>query len=142
MFNAIMLLDNKLLMTSPDYFEEKALRFFGKLGKKEFIEFSKPKYDRWNVDDNFWKKYRKQWKVDDNDFEIINIINFLLNVRPPFDDKNKSDMLKYFEKFIGDIETVPENDLSCYAHFKIREYIDKHINFNDRFFKLKILQTL
>lgn len=139
-FMGIMLLDNHLLTTSPDYFEEKALRFFGKLGKKEFVEFSKPKYH--NANDNFWKNYRKRWKLDDNDFEIINIINFLLNVRPPFDDKNKSDVFKYFEKFIGDIETIPTTDLSCYAHFKITEYLNKNINFNDRLFKLKILEKL
>jgi hypothetical protein len=146
MFMGIMLLDNKLLSTSPDYFEEKAKCFFGKLGKNEFVEFSKPKYFNATDDNfhksNFWKVYRERWKIDDNDFELINIINFLLNVRPPFDNKGKSDMFKYFEKFIGNIETIPYYDNSGHAHFKIAEYINKHIDFNDRLFKLKILQTL
>ena len=42
-FNAIMLLDNDLLTTSPDYFKEKSFRFFGFEAKNSFIEYPKHK---------------------------------------------------------------------------------------------------
>lgn len=152
-YMGIILLDgnNKLISISPDYIKEKASCLLGQLGKNEFVEYPIVKYDKHQYHHDrlkdtkkFWKTYSKIWHIDDDDFELMNLINFLLNVRPPYDkydNKNKGDVLKYFEKYIGDIEYVPVYDLSCKAHFKISEYLNKHIDFNDRFFKLKILCT-
>ena len=55
-YTGIMLLDNQILMTSPDYFQEKSIKFFGKLGKSEFIQFPKIKY-KYNTGKNFLKDY-------------------------------------------------------------------------------------
>lgn len=117
----ILIVDGEITSKSPDYIEEKSLRFFDRLGKNEFIK--KP---------NNWNKYCKNWKVDENDFELMNIMNFLYEVRI----KN---VFEKFEKYIGDFEIINKNDLSYLGHFKLVEFINKSVDFNSRFFKLKIL---
>jgi len=151
-FAGIMLLSNKIIATSPDYIIEKSLCFLGKLGKPEFIEFPKIKFSSQVVDklyfNNFWEKYCNTWHTDKDDYKLMNIINFLLNSNlirttsfnhmiSPVDNRS---VYKQFEKYIGDIETVPDYDLKSNVHFKIVEYLTKYIDFNDRFFKLKMLQ--
>lgn len=117
----ILIVDGEITSKSPDYIEEKSLRFFDRLGKNEFIK--KP---------HNWDKYCERWNVDSNDFELMNIINFLndVKIRNVFDE---------FEKYIGDFEIINKNDLSYIGHFKIVEFINNSIDFNSRFFKLKIL---
>lgn len=120
----ILMMDKNILTKSPDYIEEKSLRFFGQLGKNEFIKTPEK-----------WNKYCKVWKVDHNDFELMNIINFLY-------DMNTKTVFKKFEKYICDFENINKNDLSYTAHAKLIEYINKNIDFDNRFFKLKILEKL
>ncbi len=62
----------------------------------------------------------------------MNIMNFLYEVQI----KN---VFEKFEKYIGDFEIINKNDLSYLGHFKLVEFINKSIDFNSRFFKLKIL---
>ena len=147
-----MLIDNQIFTTSPDYLREKSLKFFGTLGKSGFIKFPKAKYTsqsifkvnyRYSDDDIFWKLYCKTWKVKEDDFELMNIINFLLNVSPVYND-NKKNLQKNiifsnFEKFIGDIEIINENDLSYMVHPVILKFLKDNMDFNCRFLKLKVL---
>lgn len=88
-YTAILLSDNKIIFSSPDYLKEKSLKFFGKLGKSEFINFPKIKYQSqvpkcnsfWDINFevgfDFWEKYTKIWGVNQDDYELMNIINFL-----------------------------------------------------------------
>lgn len=148
-YTGMMLIDNQILTTSPDYLREKTLRFFGTLGKSEYIDLPTPVYASQGILDRFfWTRYCDTWGVKKNDVELMNIINFLLNSNlirttsfnhmiSPVDNRS---VYKQFEKYIGDIETVPDYDLKSNVHFKIVEYLTKYIDFNDRFFKLKMLQ--
>lgn len=121
----ILIMDNDIMTKSPDYIEEKSLCFFGSLGKNEYIK----------TPEKIWKKYCKTWRVDSNNYELMNIINFLYDVT----DRN---VFSNFEKYIGDFEKIYENDLSHKAHFKLVTHINKIIDFDNRFFKLKILEKL
>lgn len=161
-FIGIMLLDNKLIMTSPNYLEEKSLAFFGKLGKDEFIKYPEIKSKsqkftrsrkRWVepgiidekieynsifdfFEDSFWPEYCKIWGVDDNNYKLMNIINFLLsiNITKP------SSVFKNFEMFFGDTNTISDEYLDYKVHPILIEYLDENINFNDRYLKLKSLE--
>lgn len=153
-YTAIMLIDNYIISTSPDYLKEKSLKFFGTLGKSEFINFPEIKFQSQvsvlrmgkkvfnSKDFDFWKKYTKNWCVGQDDYELMNIINFLLNVHPIYVEEKKSLTIKNFEKYIGDINLLSTRDLSYMAHFKITEYINKNTNFNNRYFKLMILNSM
>jgi hypothetical protein len=151
-YTGIMLLDNDLSMTSPDYFEEKSIKFFGKLGKSEFIQFPKIKY-KYNTGknflknyhkyhDDFWMEYCRLWNVRTNNYELMNCINFLLNILPPYKQMKPSITINNFEKYIGSIDSVENIDLSYMAHAKLREYFVENINLNDRYCKLRILESL
>jgi len=152
-FTGIMLIDNDIPMTSPDYFEEKSKKFFGKLGKSEFIHFPEIKYKyQWtsikhlenynNFRENFWTEYCKLWKVKPENYELMNTINFLLNILPPHKKMKSSITINSFEKYIGSIDSVANIDLSYMAHAKLREYFVENINLNDRYCKLRILESL
>jgi len=146
-YTGIMLLDNKIITTSPDYLIEKSLKFFGKLGKPEFIEFPKISFDiqKSEITDNcdFWKKYCEIWHTKSDDYELMNIINFLLNVFPIYVVNSKKSLtFKQFEKYIGDLNSISEYDLSGLAHFKILEFINKHTDFDNRHFKLIYLKSI
>ena len=151
-FTGIMLIDNDIPMTSPDYFEEKSKKFFGKLGKSEFIHFPEIKYnyhtgkkflENYNkFQENFWTEYCKLWRVKPENYELMNTINFLLNVLPPHKKMKPSITINSFEKYIGNIETITNKDLSCMAHVTLREYFVKNVDLNDRYCKLRILESL
>ena len=47
-----------------------------------------------------------------------------------------------FEKYIGSIDSVENRDLSYMAHATLREYFVKNINLNDRYCKLRILESI
>ena len=151
-FTGIMLIDNDITMTSPDYFEEKSKKFFGKLGKNEFIHFPRIKYnyhtgkkflENYNkFQEDFWIEYCKLWKVKSDNYELMNIINFLLNVLPPHKKMKTSITINSFDKYIGNIESITNRDLSCMAHAKLREYFAESQILNDRYCKLRILESI
>ena len=123
LYTGIMLLDNKIITSSPDYLTEKSLKFFGKLGKPEFINFPKIAHKN-QISDittncDFWQMYCKIWHVDSDDYELMNIINFLLSVYPVYVNSQKSLTFRNFEKYIGDLDSISDYDLSSLAHFKI-----------------------
>lgn len=135
-FLGIMLMDNKIINTSPDYLEEKSLSFFGKLGKKEFVSDIKNIYQSQKIsvtiNGDFWYEYCKRWGVDQNNNKIMNIINFILNSNIT----NQKNVIHNYVKYIGEIDTITNSDLSCKIHPNIQTYIDKNIDFNSRYFKL------
>ena len=161
-YAGIMLLDNKLIMTSPDYLEEKTLAFLGRLGKDEFIKYPEIKYKSQNFErtrrrlsnnkfieekieynkifdsfeNDFWGEYCKIWSVDINNYKLMNIINFLL-------DSNitkTGSFFENFEKYFGDMSTISVEDLDYKAHLLILEYLDENIDFNSRYLKLRCLE--
>jgi len=154
-YTGIMLLDNFIITTSPDYLKEKTLKFFHTLGKDEFIEFPKIKFKNqiskiYPIENgNFWKTYCQIWnncpnnsrKIEE-DYELMNIINFLLSVYPIYVENDRSLTIRQFEKYIGDIDIISKNDLSYVAHEKIIEFINTHMSFNNRYFKLLILNSI
>jgi len=146
-YTCIMLMDNMIITTSPDYLTEKSLKFFGKLGKNEFIEYPKIKYQSQlssivKPSTDFWKIYCRIWNIKSDDFKVMNMINFLLNVTPIFIEKRESQTFNEFEKFIGNIESTSKEDLSYMVNAKLLEYFDEHVDFNTRFFKLKTLESI
>lgn len=147
-YTVFMLIDNQIYTTSPDYLREKTLKFFGTLGKPEFIKFPKAKYTSQSIfkvnynfpdDNNFWKLYCKTWSVKEDDFELMNIINFLLNVYPIYIENHKSQTFSNFEKFIGNTELISVDDLSYMVHPVILKYLEENVDLNCRFLKLKAL---
>ena len=170
-YTGIMLLDNQVLLTSPDYLKEKTIKFFGTLGKSEFIKTPVIKFkfqklavvrlgklsstasfeNKSEVQENhpvttegndFWTNYCKIWSVKNDDYELMNIINFLLTILPPFAVYKKHITLNSFEKYISNIESVEKSDLSYMAHPHLREYFTKNLDLNDRYCKLRILQSI
>lgn len=148
----IMLLDNKLIITSPDYLKEKTLSFMGKLGKNEFIEFPKIKYSyqkferikrKWNrndiifdnLEDNFWSEYCKIWNVNENDYQFMNIINYLMNIN--FLKQNS--FFDNFEKYFGYTNTISNKNLDYKVHPLLLEDLENYIDFESRYLKLKSL---
>jgi hypothetical protein len=140
-------------MSSPDYLKQKTYKFFNQLGKPEFIILPKPKnklqkeickHLRISYESDFWTKYCTIWHTKNDDYEIMNIINFLLNVIPPY-GKNfkKSPTFDCFEKYIGDMELISKDNLSHMAHAKIIEHLDQNLNLeNDRYCKLRVLKSM
>jgi len=151
-YTGIMLLDNNLAMTSPEYFEEKSMKFFGKLGKSEFIQFPKLKY-KYKTDENFlknydgfhenfWLEYCKLWNIKSDNYELMNNLNFLLNVFPPHREMKTNITINNFEKYIGNIESVTNVELSYMVHPVLMEYIINNLNLNDRYCKLRMLENI
>lgn len=159
----IMLLDNKLIMTSPDYFEEKTLAFLGKLGKDEFIEYPKIIYSyqklqrtkhkrtkKWKLkilnikydkmfdkfEEDFWPEYCKIWNVDKDNYKLMNIINYLLNINWT----KMSSLFDNFDLYFGDSDTISNKDLDYNVHPILLKYLDKNIDFDSRYIKLKSLE--
>ena len=126
----IMLIDNKLQSMSPDYIKEKTLKFFGRLGKSEFVRI--PIKNR-NFD---FELYCNTWKINRDDFELINIINFINDTVT----LEKKKVFYNFRKYIGETDCILSKDLSHLAHTNISKYIDELVNFNDRFCKLHELR--
>jgi len=110
----IMLLDNKIISTSPDYLIEKSLSFFGNSGKNVFISDIKNKFFSQKLPDNkydgygFWFAYCKTWNVKQDDYEIMNILNFILSCNI----KNHKNIIMNFEKYIGSVDVISDSDLS------------------------------
>ena len=132
-----MLADNKIINTSPDYLEEKSLSFFGKLGKNEFVSDIKNCYFSQKIDKQydslgFWYAYCKTWNVKQENYEIMNILNFILNSNI----NDTTNVIKNFKKYIGDVDIITDSDLSCKVHPKIVEHINKNIDLNCRYLKL------
>lgn len=138
-YTGMLLIDNKILTTSPDYLREKTLRFFGTLGKPEFMHLPEPKWtilsDWPNTD--FWTSYCIKWTVRNDDFELMNIINFLLNIFPVFVKSDKNLTFRKFERYIGDLNLISNENLSYMCHKKILNVVE--LNMNNRYLKLKIL---
>jgi len=163
-YYGIMVLDNQLIMTAPSYLKEKTLDFFGQLGKNKFINYPKIthgnqklnlKFIEWNrgkhkwedksknvhpnlknYSDDFWKKYCKIWNVENDDYELMNIINFILS----FNITKQKLVLNNFEKYIGNLDSICEEDLDYKAHVLICDFIYENVNFDSRYFKLKTLK--
>lgn len=128
---------NKLKYTSPDYIKEKTLLFFNKLGKNELIKYP-----------DFWNEYTDIWYINETDYELMNIINFILSFDEimwtlSIDEKNKqmSKIFNRFEKYIGDIEKINTSDLSYAIHYNLLKFVKKNINFDDRYIKLLCLNN-
>jgi len=137
-YTGMMLIDNQILTTSPDYLREKTLRFFGTLGKSEYIDLPTPVYASQGILDRFfWTRYCDTWGVKKNDVELMNIINFLLNVPSIFIKYDKNLTFRNFEKYIGDLDSISNENLSFMCHKKILEVVE--LTMNDRFLKLKAL---
>jgi len=96
-------------------------------------------YDKYH--ENFWLEYCKLWKVKYNNYELMNIINFLLNILPPHKGMKSNITIHSFEKYIGEIDSVTDIDLSYMAHPILREYFIENINLNDRYCKLRMIET-
>jgi len=130
----IMLNDNKIIYTSPDYLIEKSMTFFNKLGKNIFICDIENNYKKQEIDYdmNFWSKYCEIWKINKQDFELLNIINFILNSNI----NNTKNVIKNFEKYIGNIDIISDSDLSFKLHPILRSHINNSINFDSRYLKL------
>jgi len=137
-FLGIMINDNKIINTSPDYLIEKANAFFSKLGKDEFISNIKNIYRSQKLDytTEFWLSYCQIWHIDKNNFELLNIINFILNSNIT-DTKN---VIQNFKKYIGDINIIPDLDLSFKLHPTLLIHINKSIDFDSRYLKLLSLK--
>ena len=137
-YTGMMLIDNQILTTSPDYLREKTLRFFGTLGKLEYIDVPTPVYTSQGILDRyFWPRYCDTWGVKKDDVELMNIINFLLNVPSIFTKDDKNITFRNFEKYIGNLNSISDEDLSFMCHRKILELVKN--NMNDRVLKLKAL---
>jgi hypothetical protein len=130
----MMLINNKIISTSPDYLIEKSIIFFGVLGKNEFVSDIKNEYFSQRIDseDDFWSVYCKAWGVKQDNYEIMNIINFILscNVEYP------KSIFKNFEKYIGEINIISDLNLRFKLHPNLLVFIDNSVNFNDRYLKL------
>jgi len=123
-FIVLMLQDKGIIANiSPDYLEEKSLLFLNILGKNEFIQ-----------EPEIWKEYCDIWKIDKDNYEIMNIINFLFNI-----PNNQKKLLNIFEMYIGNIEKISKLELKHFAHKKLIEWIDDKGFIETRFMKLKIL---
>lgn len=150
-YGAIMSLETKLVNISPDYIKEKTLLFFNKLGKNEFIKGP--------GESGFWVAYTDIWNIEQEDYELMNIINFILSfeeiIVSVFPDNysmlDTGEMKHHkifplifnsFEKYIGHIEEINKSDLSWAIHVNLLKYIKKHIDFNDRYFKLLCLNNI
>jgi len=132
----IMLNDNKIINTSPDYLIEKTISFFGKLGKDEYISKVINVYSsQINNSADFWLEYCRIWNIDNNKYEIYNIINFILNSM--INDSNS--VMKAFKKYIGEFDTISDSDLSYKLHPKLLSHINNSIDFNSRYLKLLLL---
>ena len=146
-YSTIMLIGNDLMLTSPNYLTEKTLCFFGKLGKDKFIEYptilltkriSSGDTRSTNsklVEKNIWEEYCKTWGVDKNDYKLMNIINYLININ--FQKQNS--FFNNFEKYIGNTKTISNKNLDYMVNPKLLEHIKKVNNFNTRYLKLKTL---
>lgn len=139
-YGAIMSLETKLVNISPDYIKEKTLLFFNKLGKNEFIKGP--------GESGFWVAYTDIWNIEQEDYELMNIINFILSFDElmwtlSIDEKNKqmSKIFNRFEKYIGDIEKINTSDLSYAIHYNLLKFVKKNINFDDRYIKLLCLNN-
>lgn len=139
----VMLIDNKIINTSPDYLIEKSISFFGKLGKDEFISDIKNCYSTQRLDKKydvlgFWYAYCKTWNVKQDNYEVMNIVNFILNSNINV----TTNVIKNFKKNIGDVETIPDYDLSYKVHPNLIEHINKNVDFNSRYLKLISLNNI
>lgn len=151
-YGAIMSLETKLVNISPDYIKEKTLLFFNKLGKNEFIKYP-------GSNNDFWVAYTDIWNIEQDDYELMNIINFILSFKEiivsvfpdnyPMLDTGEMKHHKIFplifnsfEKYIGHIEEINKSDLSWAIHVNLLKYIKKYIDFNDRYFKLLCLNNI
>jgi len=135
LYTGIMLLDNDLMVTSPDYYSDKSCKFFGSLGKSEFINYTK-------ID---WNKYCKLWKVKEDNYELMNVINFLENINPLFRSeqiKNFDIMVEQFKKYMGALSNISEIRMDGVVHHVIRQAINNNIDFNSRYLKLKVIGGL
>jgi len=133
----IMLNDNKIITTSPDYLIEKTTSFFNKLGKNEFISEVKNKYRSQRIDysADFWSEYCKMWKIDNDEYEILNILNFILNS----DIRDSKSVMKNFKKFIGDFDVISDSDLSYKLHPILLSHMNNSVDLNSRYLKLLLL---
>lgn len=144
-YAGIMILDerNTLINTSPEYLKEKTLLFFNKLGKDEFINLpneiilwpNKNKFITYGP--NFWEKYCDIWKISSNNYEIMNIINFLISIKQ---NDTFNSVFENFDKYIGNIKDISDEDLSYAAHHNIIDYLNNVI-FNSRYLKLKSFEN-
>jgi len=117
--------------TSPDYIEEKSVNFFGQLGRSGIVEFLSKKHEKFYM--GYWFMYCERWGVQYDNFELLNVILFIIY------DRNKENIIKLFEKYIGNTDIITNLDKKCLAHIKVLNYIDNTIDFNSRYFKLKTL---
>lgn len=134
-------IDNKLINTSPDYLIEKSLSFFNNLGKNVFISdiksipFSQRKNNNKIIDD-FWFTYCRTWNVNQEDYKIMNIINFIFNS----DIVNSTKTMKSFDKYIDVININTDTDLSFKIHPNLIKYINKNADLNSRYLKLRMIE--
>jgi len=140
-FLAIFKECDKIINTSPGYLIEKSSSFFNNI-KKYFIDDIKNIKFNQKVDNKydglgFWFEYCKTWNIDQDEFEILNILNFILNSNIT-DPKS---VIKNFEKYIGDINTIPDLDLSYKLHPLLLNRVNKIVGVNSRYIKLRILQN-
>ena len=158
-YAGMMLLSNELIMTSPDYLEEKTLLFIGKMGKDEFIKYrldcsneksgilhryqyrldcSNEKsgiLHRYHTTSDFWNEYCNIWGVDKNNYRLMNVINYLFSVN--FD--KQSSFFDNFGIYFGSMDSISCEDLRYKVHFVLLEYLDDKIG-GSRYLKLKSLE--
>jgi len=118
-FLFIMVLDNDIFKTSPDYYREKCANILGiSGGKKEFVKYPER-----------WDEYSKLWKVDHEDYELMNIINFLLYVyNSGRYILNPKSAINAYKNYIGGVNKIPTSEyIRKQAHAVIQEALDEAI---------------
>lgn len=122
-FLGIMKYGGKLLTISPDYLSEKSLAFFGNLGSSNCI----PNILTLSV----WKSYCKTWKIKEDEYEILNIINFIAMSN----FSNPKNVIKNYIQYMGNTEDINNYDVSSKVHPNILEHVNIIIS-NNRYLKL------
>jgi len=126
-FFGIMKNNQKILNVSPDYIIEKSMIFFNNLGNKSYITNIRTQ--------KIWKSYCKRWKVEEDNYEILNIINFI----EMSNFSNLKGVIANFKMFMFDFDSVSDDDLSYKIHPILRNSLNRSIS-NNRYLKLFALQ--
>ena len=122
LFSFVCIMQTQSTIVSPDYVEEKALVFLGKMGKDEFIRYS-----------DSWFNYCDIWGIDKNNYRLMNVFNYLYSIN----FRNQRSYFDNFEIYFGSFDSVSSEDLRYKVHFKILEQLDKVCD--SRYLKLKAL---
>ena len=129
--NIFLFNTSNIISSSPDYIKEKSIIFFGRLGKDYFIDFKNNKHSKVYL--RYWDLYCETWRINKIDYQILNIILFIIY-------NKENNIIKNFEKYIGNINIISNLDLKYTTNINTINYINNNIDYNNRYFKLKTLE--